>query len=174
MTDRRAGDADFIARSDREYVVTRVFAAPRELVWRAWTEPTQMARWFGPRGFTNPRCELDVRPGGAWRIDMRAPDGTVYPNRGLYLEVVPPERLVWTDVVDEVNAPAWGDAPPPSAVNTARFEELGGTTRLTLTVRLATPAELAAMLDQGAVAGWTETLDRLAELLAGRRPVPPR
>ncbi len=76
---------------------TRVFAAPRELVYQAWTDPKHVAQWFGPRGFTVPHCELDVHVGGRWRIDMRAPDGTVYPNQGVYLEVDPPRRLMYSE-----------------------------------------------------------------------------
>jgi len=158
-----AGPAD-----DPVITITRMFDAPRELVWRAFTDPSYLARWFSPSGLSTPRCEVDVRPGGAWRIDMRTPDGTVYPNQGVYLEVVEPERLVWTDVVDETNAPAWGETAPPSAVNTARFDDLGGTTKLTLTIRLASPADRDAMLAQGAVEGWNSSLDQLAELLAER------
>jgi len=81
---------------EHELVPTRVFDAPRELVWKVWTDPKHVARWWGPHGFTNPVCELDVRPGGAIRIHMRGPDGTVYPMTGVYLEVVEPERIVFT------------------------------------------------------------------------------
>src|SRR5579864_4389397 len=78
--------------------MTRVFDAPRKVVFAAWTDPKQMAQWWGPTGFTTPVCELDVRPGGAIRIDMRAPDGTIYPMTGVYKEIVPPERIVFTAV----------------------------------------------------------------------------
>jgi acetyl esterase/lipase len=71
---------------EREVVITRIFDAPRELVFKAWTEPERLMRWWGPRGFTNPVCETDVRPGGAWRIVMRAPNGAEYPGGGVYLE----------------------------------------------------------------------------------------
>ena len=80
--------------SDREIVLTRAFAAPRELVWRAWTEPEHFARWMGPDGFTTTVREMDVREGGTSRYTMRGPDGTDYPNRVIYREVVRPERLV--------------------------------------------------------------------------------
>jgi DNA-binding transcriptional ArsR family regulator len=79
-----------------EIAITRVFDAPRELVWEAWTNPKQVAQWWGPNGFTTPVCELDLRPGGAIRIDMRGHDGTVYPMTGIYRENVEPERLVLT------------------------------------------------------------------------------
>lgn len=85
----------------QELVVTRVFDAPGELVWNAWTDPKQVAQWWGPKGFTNPVCRLDARVGGAWHIVMRAPDGTEYPCGGVYREVVNPERLVFTNIATD-------------------------------------------------------------------------
>jgi len=82
--------------AERELFITRTFDAPRRLVFQAWTDPKQLAQWWGPHGFTNPICELDVRPGGAIRIHMRGPDGAVYPMTGVYREIVAPERLVFT------------------------------------------------------------------------------
>src|SRR5579864_2222874 len=87
------------AASDKlqgELVITRVFHAPPEVVFKAWTDPKQMAQWWGPHKFTNPVCEMDVRPGGAWRIVMRGPDGSLHPAKGVYREIVEPERLVMT------------------------------------------------------------------------------
>ncbi len=144
---------------------TRVFDAPRELVFRAWTDPEQLAQWWGPHGFTNPVCETDPRPGGLWRIDMQGLDGTIYPNKGQYLEVVKPERIVYTDVVDE-GAEAWGDTPPPSALHTVTFANEGGKTRITTVTRLGSVAARDAMVEMGAIAGWTQSLDRLESLLA--------
>src|SRR5438874_12824597 len=80
-------------------VLTRVFDAPRELVFRTWTDPQHVEQWWGPHGFSNPVMEWDARPGGAIRNHMRGPDGTIYPSRGEFLEVVPPERLVFTMTV---------------------------------------------------------------------------
>ena len=80
---------------DREISITRIFNAPREMVYEVWTDPKHVAVWWGPKVFTNPVCEMDVRPGGKFRIVMRAPDGAKYPYTGIYLEVVPPERLVY-------------------------------------------------------------------------------
>src|SRR5438105_4503676 len=89
--------------ADRELAITRRFDAPRELVWRAWTEPEHIAQWWGPNGFTNTIHEMDVRPGGVWRVMMHGPDGTDYPNKIVYHEVVPHERLAYWhgDDVDE-------------------------------------------------------------------------
>src|SRR5947208_14779951 len=84
------------ATTDRELTLTRVLDAPRELVFRMWTDPQHVAKWWGPMGFTNPVCEMDVRAGGALRIVMRAPDGTEHAMTGTYREVVAPVRLVFT------------------------------------------------------------------------------
>ena len=81
--------------SDREIVITRVLDAPRELVWSAWTDPEQVVQWWGPKGFTNPVCKFDVRVGGSIYVEMRAPDGTVYPMFGEYKEILEPEKLVF-------------------------------------------------------------------------------
>jgi uncharacterized protein YndB with AHSA1/START domain len=85
------------AKIERELVIERVFDAPPELVFQAWTQPAHLARWWGPKGFTNPVCEVDLRVGGAWRIVMRAPNGVEYPGGGIYREIVVPERLVFTN-----------------------------------------------------------------------------
>src|ERR1043165_653811 len=92
---------------EREVKIVRTFNAPLALVWAAWTEPQHVAQWWGPKGFTNPVCELDVRPGGAFRIDMCSPDGTIYPGKGVYHEIVEPERLVLTSTAfdDEAGEP---------------------------------------------------------------------
>lgn len=166
MTD--AGTTGTTTPADEPIItMTRIFDAPRELVFAAWTEPEQLAQWWGPHGFTNPVCEVDLRPGGAWRIDMQGPDGTVYPNKGVYQEVVAPERLVFSDVVDE-GAGAWGDTPPPSSISTITFEEHDGKTRVTMVTRLQSIAARDAMVEMGAIAGWTESMERLDALLARR------
>ena len=105
----------------REVTLTRVFDAPRAMVWNAWIDPKQMAQWWGPHHFTNPRCELDVRPGGAIRIDMRAPNGTVYPMGGHFDEIVPRERLVFTAIAEDHDGNALLES-----VTTVTFVEEGG------------------------------------------------
>jgi uncharacterized protein YndB with AHSA1/START domain len=97
--DARTGAPESAAK--REVVITRVFDAPRGLVFKAWTDPKHMAQWWGPRGFTNPICELDARVGGAWRIVMRSPAGIEYPCGGVYREIVEPERLVFTNIATD-------------------------------------------------------------------------
>jgi uncharacterized protein YndB with AHSA1/START domain len=90
---------------DREIVLSRVFNAPRELVFKAWTEAAHISQWFGPKGFVTTTHEMDVRVGGRWRFDMKAPNGTVYTNRVVYLEIKEPELLVFEHGVDQDNDP---------------------------------------------------------------------
>jgi uncharacterized protein YndB with AHSA1/START domain len=145
--------------NEREVVITRVFDAPRELVFRMWTDPKHMAQWWGPKGFTNPVCELDARPGGALRIVMRAPDGAEYPMKGVFQEMVAPERLVFTNIaVDrEGNHLLEG-------ITTVTFTEHGGKTKLTLQTRAVGIAPMAPQMLAGMEAGWTQSLERLAVL----------
>src|SRR5579862_8930953 len=89
-------DAQTKPFAEREVTITRTFAAPRALVFKAWTDPQHLAQWWGPKGFTNPVCEFDARVGGALRIHMRGPDGTIYPMEGVIRELVTPERLVFS------------------------------------------------------------------------------
>ncbi len=143
-------------------VLTRVFDAPRALVFRAWTDPKHVAQWWGPKGFTNPVCELDVRPGGPIRIDMRGPDGVVYPMGGVFHEIVEPERLVFTSSAFEDEK----GHPQLEVLNTVTFTEHGGKTKVTLQARVVkSMPEVAAAL-AGMEEGWTQSLERLEELLA--------
>src|SRR5271155_1876807 len=82
--------------ADREIVITRVFDASPELVWSAWTDPKQIVHWWGPQGFTTTIREMDVRPGGIWDYTMHGPDGTDYPNQSVFIEVVKPQRNVYS------------------------------------------------------------------------------
>lgn len=93
MATRKDNPAENTA--DREIVSTRVFNAPRKLVWKAWTDPKHLAQWWGPKGFTNTFHEFDLRSGGVWRFVMHSPDGTDYPNRSVFVEIVKPERIVF-------------------------------------------------------------------------------
>ena len=146
----------------RELTLTRIYDAPRALVFAAWTDPKHMAAWWGPKGFTNRVVELDARPGGAIRLDMIGPDGAVYPMGGVFQEVVPPARLVLTTtaVHDEAGNPRL------ETLNTVTFAEENGKTRLTVraVVVKSAPEVLGALA--GMEQGWSESLGRLAELLA--------
>ena len=151
--------------TDREMVLSRVFRAPRALVFRIWTDPAHVARWWGIEGADNPVCELDVRPGGHWRIEMRTASGKTYPNRGTYLEVIPDTRLVYSDLPDPGIA-EWGADVPPPRLHTVTFEDEGDETRVTLRVRLGSAADKARMLEFGMDRGLAQGLDRLERLLA--------
>jgi uncharacterized protein YndB with AHSA1/START domain len=144
--------------SDRELVITRIFDAPRELVWKAWTDPVRLKHWWGPKGFTNPVCELDVRPGGAIRIHMRGPDGTIYPMTGVYQEIAELERLVFTSAaLDENGNPLF------EVLNTMTFSEHAGKTKLTMRASVTKVTAKAAPYLAGMEQGWSQSLDRLAQ-----------
>lgn len=146
--------------TERELTLTRVYAAPRETVFRAWTDPVQLARWWGPQGFTNPVCEVDARPGGRLRIVMRAPDGSEYPMRGEFREVVVPERLSFTNcAVDDE------DRPIIDGFTTVLFAAEGEGTRVTVITRGKAVQPIAVQYLQGMEQGWTGSLDKLAGLL---------
>jgi uncharacterized protein YndB with AHSA1/START domain len=155
-------NSPIVKPAERELVIERIFDAPRELVWKAWTDPKHVAQWWGPRGFTNPVCEMDVRPGGAILIHMRGPDGVVYPAKGVFREIVEPERLVFTDSAFEDE----DGNPQLEVLTTVTFAEQGGKTKLTLhaIVIKSTPAVAEALA--GMEEGWSQSLDKLAEYLA--------
>ena len=144
--------------SDREIVSERVFDAPRERVFAAYTDPELIPQWWGPRGTTTIVDQMDVRPGGAWRFVNRDSDGSETGFRGTYREVTPPERIVQTF--------EWEGMPGHVVVETATFEDLGGRTKVTATSLFHTSEERDGMLASGMERGLTETHDRLAELLA--------
>jgi uncharacterized protein YndB with AHSA1/START domain len=152
-------------KDPREFVISRVFRAPRALVFKVWTDPQYVAQWWGIDGSTNPECELDVQPGGDWCIVMRTASGRLYPNGGTYLEVVPNERLVYSDVPDP-GLPEWEGRAPEPGVHTVVFEDAGDDTKVTLSVRLATPADRDRMVSLGAPGGLVQGFERLARLLA--------
>jgi uncharacterized protein YndB with AHSA1/START domain len=141
-------------------ITTRIFDAPREMVFQAWTDPKQLQRWWGPKGFTNPVCEVDVRPGGAIRIHMRAPDGTVYPMIGVFHEIVVPERLVFTSSALDGNG-----HPLFEVLNTVTFAAEGGKTKLTVRASVSKVKGDAAPHLAGMEQGWSMALDRLAKEL---------
>lgn len=154
-------DASVSAPMEREIVLTRVFDAPRALVFKAWTDPQLMAQWWGPKGFRNPVCELDARVGGTWRIVMCAPDGLEYPVGGVYQEVVVPECLVFTNIARDKDG-----HPVIDGFTTVTFAEHDGKTRLTLRTRGTAVVDYAAAYLLGMEMGWTQSLERLAELVA--------
>jgi len=154
-----AAQPNAAAQSDeRVLVITRMFDAPRELVFKAWTEPEHMVRWFGPRGFTSTILHSDLREGGSYRIHMRGPEGDDHWTQGIFHEVAPPARLVM--------AGSWADAEgkptTPQTVLTLTFEEQQGKTRLTLH-QTGFESVTARDAHRG---GWSSSFECLAEYLA--------
>lgn len=146
------------APAERSIVITRVFDAPRALVFKAWTDPAQVEQWWGPDGFTTTTHEIDVRPGGMWRFTMHGPDGVDYENKIAYLEIVEPERLVYVH----------GDEGDPALFQTTvTFVERNGTTTLTMEALFPSAADRdRVVLEFGAIEGGHQHLGRLAEHLA--------
>jgi len=142
--------------SQWDLVMTRTFDAPRELVFKAWTDPKQVQQWWGPHGFTNPRCEVDARRGGAIRIDMCGPNGVVYPMKAVFEEVTEPERLVFvTSALDDRGNSMF------DVRNTVIFVERGGKTELTLKARVVRATAVAPQYLEGMQVGWSQSLERL-------------
>jgi uncharacterized protein YndB with AHSA1/START domain len=165
----RSGSSPARQQEVQELVITRVFDAPRELVFKAWTEPKRLMRWWGPKGFTSPVCKIDLRPGGVFLNCMRSPDGKDYWSQGVYREIVKPERIVCTDTfADEKGNPVsprqYGMSPdwPDEALITVTFTEHAGKTRLTLQHSPLNPGPDRDMCQQG----WNESLDKLEGSLA--------
>lgn len=166
MTDQATSPAQ-----TSDLVIERVFDAPRELVWRAWTDPEHLMRWWGPKGYTCPVCEIDLRVGGKYLNCMRSPEGRDYWGTGVFREIVPNERLVMTDsfadehgnVVPASHYDMTGSMPLEMLI-TVTFEDLGGKSKMTLR-----HSGIPAGEDRdGAQQGWSESFDKLADALANR------
>jgi len=137
---------------ERVLVITRVFDAPRTLVWKAWTEREHLVRWSGPHGFTVTHCEGDIRPGGTWRSCLRSPEGVDHWNSGVYREIVPPERLVFTFAWEEDGKRGH------ETLVTVAFAEEDGRTRMTFRQAVF---ETVSSRD-GHADGWSQAFERLA------------
>lgn len=159
----KKSNADQVTVAGREIVITRVFDAPREMVWDAWTDARQIVKWWGPRGFTLTVEEMDVRPGGVWRSTMHGPDGTKYLNDCVFTEVVKPRRIVYELTAGRKHD---GGLQEPMKVIWA-FAAEGEATKVTLRMLFRTPEALERFArEYRAVAGGNETLDRLEEHLS--------
>jgi uncharacterized protein YndB with AHSA1/START domain len=154
---KNTGTLKVTTPTDREIVLTRVFDAPRGMVFDAFTKPDLLKRWFGPRGWSLVVCEVDLKVGGTFRFVMRGPDGRDMGMRGVYREIVAPERSVHTESFD--------DYPGESQV-TAVFVEQGGKTTLIATVLYSSKEVRDAVIQSGMEHGAAESYDKLAELLA--------
>ena len=156
-TANRSAETTYTTPSDREILGTRVFDAPRELVWAAWTSPEHLPHWLlGPEGWTMPVCEIDLRPGGAWHFVWRRSDGTEMEMRGEYREVEPPVRLVHTE--------AWG-GDWPETLNTLILSEEDGKTTMAQTVLYPSKEARDAALATGMKDGASVSFERLDEYL---------
>mgnify|MGYP002382465270 FL=1 len=146
--------------ASRTLTIVRTFDAPRELIFKVWSQPEHVVRWWGPKGFTTPACQMDVRPGGSYRTVIRSPEGKEHVMRGNYREVVPPERLVMSF--------AWEDGegrPGHETLVEVAFEDIEGRTRLTFKHGVF---ETAAACESH-LQGWTAFMESLAAYLATER-----
>jgi uncharacterized protein YndB with AHSA1/START domain len=143
--------------ADRVLEIERIFDAPRSLVFKAWTEPEHLVHWYGPRGFTLRSCKLDLRPGGSWRSCMLSPEGREYWVKGVYREIVEPERLVFTYAHENQDGTVVNET-----LVTVTFAEQRGKTKLTLRQAIF---ESVKERDSHR-GGWNSSLDRLVEYLA--------
>jgi uncharacterized protein YndB with AHSA1/START domain len=152
---------DATPASDRELVLTRLIDAPREKLFKAWTNAELLKQWFAPLPWTTPSAQLDVRPGGANVITMRSPEGQDFPNSGVYLEVVPNERIVFTDAYTK----AWEPSAKPFMTVVLTFADEGGKTRYTARVLHWTVADREAHEKMGFHTGWGKCADQLEALV---------
>ncbi|WP_433969209.1 SRPBCC family protein [Tunturiibacter gelidiferens] len=158
-----AADRGLEDAAEREIVLSRVFDAPREMVWAAWTDPKQVALWWGPKGFTTTIEEMDVRPGGVWKQVLHGPDGIDYPNESVFLEVVQHERLVYTLTGGRKGEPV------VQMEKATTFEEEAGGTRVTMRLTFASAeARDQNVRDYGSIEGAKQAFQRLADYLAGQ------
>ena len=161
--DQAAGGTASV-RDDRRIVVTRVFDAPRALVWKAWTQPEHLVRWWGPEGCRCSDCTIDLRVGGTFSLVMHGPDGAMYPCHGIFREIVDPHRIVYEGGTD-MGHPCGAGVPPRSRV-TVTFEEADGRTTLTIDTEFETADAQVAARDAGYATSWPDCLGRLARELA--------
>ncbi|MBI3480312.1 MAG: SRPBCC domain-containing protein [Nitrosomonadales bacterium] len=146
-----------------ELSFSRVFDAPRALVWQAWTDPKHIEQWWGPNGFTGKSCTMDLRAGGYFDLTLFAPDGVCYPCRGRFNEIVEFERIVYDGEVAEGHP--CGAGLPPHARVTVTFAERNRQTTITLHTRFMSAAKCEAAAQAGYRQGWEDSLQRLAEIL---------
>ena len=144
-----------------ELTLTRVFDAPRMLVFDAWTDAKHMAQWWGPHHFTNPVCEIEARAGGRINIHMRGADGTTHVTQGAFVEFVRPEKLVFVNNARDLNGTLLLEG-----MTTVRFADEGGKTRMTLHTRAKGHVPMAPMMLKGMEMGWSQSLERLAAVAA--------
>jgi uncharacterized protein YndB with AHSA1/START domain len=144
----------------KEVKITRIFNAPRVLVFEAWTNPKHIELWWGPQGFTNKVCQADAHPGGKIYIEMKSPDGTVYPMNGVYKEIIKPEKIVFVSGALDQNGRNIFEV-----LNTVTFDEENGHTKLTLHAIVENISDEARPYVDGMNQGWNQCIDRLEAFL---------
>lgn len=170
MSDSRPEGSSRPDSTEKELVIVRIFDVPRELVWKAWTEPGEVKQWWGPKGFISPFSRIDFRTGGSYLFSMRSPEGEDYWNTGVYREIDPLGKIVITDSFADENGrvvPAsyygMGEGWPLEMLATIMFEEQNGKTRLTL--KYSGINDISAADLDNMEHGWNESLDKLADYL---------
>jgi uncharacterized protein YndB with AHSA1/START domain len=153
-----------LAPGEQIIVISRLIDAPRELVFKAFTDPEHLAQFWGPKGFSTARCSIDLRVGGEFRVDLRGPDGVSYPCTGIYRDITPPERIVYAGTASDDN-PCSAGLPARSLV-TMTFAAVDGKTKITIHTRLQSAADRDAAIRGGFKSGWNDSLDRLEAFLA--------
>lgn len=153
---------DVKPNSSRELVLCRLLNAPREKIYQAWTNPELMKQWFAPKPWTTSRVEVDLRPGGSSLIVMKSPEGQEFPNPGIYLEVIPGKKLVFTDAYTK----AWEPSAKPFMTATLTFEDEGGKTKYTARVLHWSEADRETHEKMGFHQGWGQCADQLEAVAA--------
>jgi uncharacterized protein YndB with AHSA1/START domain len=143
-----------------DMTITRIFDAPRELVWKAWTEQKHIKNWWGPKGFTNPVCEWDAKPGNKILIHMKGPDNNTYPMDGEFQQITKPEKIVFKSAALDKDGNHMFEI-----INTITFAESGSKTKMTLHFLVTKTTPIAAQHLAGAKIGWNQSFDKLVELL---------
>ncbi len=159
--ENRTGKKFTVDREAREITMERIFDAPRELVWKLYTNPDLIPQWWGPKALVTTVDEMDVRPGGRWRFIQRDPNGMEYAFNGVYREIEPPKRVVYTFNFEPIG-------PGHELVEIVTFDEQGGKTKLTSKAVYNTIEDLEGMLKSGMEGGATETMDRFEQLLKAK------
>jgi uncharacterized protein YndB with AHSA1/START domain len=171
-TNQDNSNKDDGSQNKKEFIITHLFDAPREFVFKAWTDPKHIMQWWGPKGFTAPHIRIDLRPNGHYHYCMRSSDGKEYWSGGIFKEIDAPKRIVCTDyfadekgkMIDPVDYGMSPDFPKESEV-IITFEEHDNKTRLTIHYSPKTAAEYDAMMKSQMDIGWKQSLDRLAEVV---------
>jgi len=146
----------------RELTMTRIIESPKELVFDTWTDPKHLTKWWAPKGFTNPICEADPRPGGAIYIDMKGPDGTIYPTHGKFIEIQKPGKIVLTTMAYETSPGIF----ELENIVTVTLEDLNGKTKMIVDVKVTKAGQGVTQALEGMNQGWNESLDKLVDFIA--------